>query len=340
MFYDVVLLAILAYTTFRGAARGMAWQLAAIAALVLCFLFATPLSLIIAPRLALDPPLNRWVAMLGIYLAFSFACFVAARMLRGSFEAWKFEEYDRHLGAILGFIKGATICLVLTFFVVCLLPSFRDDVLRSTSGRFAARVIHQLAAVMPSEIDGIVEPYVRRYEEGLIAAAEGLPDRSGDDEAVEADRDSRPGGMRFQLPAVIDELLGDSTDPSPESRPGDENDDAPEPADRTSPDKDWVKSVGPWLETISGLLADSEGERQGYREGIAALLRGIPPAVASDVLQDWQADLRGLENDPDPETDLTTPLDIRILRSLRAARIDFEKLPRPVRDRLRGAEDR
>src|SRR5262245_38343757 len=105
MWYDALMLAILLFTTIRGAAKGMAWQLAAIAALVLCFLFATPLSLVVAPSINLAPPLNRWVAMLAIYLAFSFGCFSIARLLRGWLEELRFTEYDRHLGALFGLLK-------------------------------------------------------------------------------------------------------------------------------------------------------------------------------------------------------------------------------------------
>src|SRR5687768_5200953 len=75
MAFDLCMLAVLVFTTVRGAMKGVAWQLAAIAALVLCFLFATPLSVVVAPLIHVDPPLNRWIAMLAIYLVFSFGCF-------------------------------------------------------------------------------------------------------------------------------------------------------------------------------------------------------------------------------------------------------------------------
>jgi uncharacterized membrane protein required for colicin V production len=42
MYYDALLLLILLYNTWRGAARGVTWQLAGIAAILLCFLFAAP----------------------------------------------------------------------------------------------------------------------------------------------------------------------------------------------------------------------------------------------------------------------------------------------------------
>ena len=107
MGFDLFIGAILLITTIRGAAKGVAWQLAGIGALVLCFLFATPLSLTIAPMIKLAPLLNRWVAMLGIYLVFSFGTFAIARGFREALEKAKFVEFDRHMGALFGLFKGA-----------------------------------------------------------------------------------------------------------------------------------------------------------------------------------------------------------------------------------------
>ncbi len=56
MAYDVCMALIVAFTTWRGAVKGVAWQIAGIAALVLCFLFATPVSLAIAPLIRSSLP--------------------------------------------------------------------------------------------------------------------------------------------------------------------------------------------------------------------------------------------------------------------------------------------
>src|SRR5262245_1590046 len=173
MWYDVTMVGIVLYTTIRGSTKGIAWQLAAIGALLLCFAFATPLSLVVAPAIHLDPLLNRWVAMLGIYLVFSFICFGAARMFRNWLESWKFEEYDKHLGAMFGLVKGATICLVLTFFTVCLSAPAREYVLATYSGRASRVVMHRLTAVLPAEIDRVLEPYVDRLDKAEPLVADG-----------------------------------------------------------------------------------------------------------------------------------------------------------------------
>ncbi|MCY2963038.1 MAG: CvpA family protein, partial [Planctomycetota bacterium] len=168
MYYDALLLLILGYTTWRGSARGVTWQVAGIAAILLCFVFAAPLSLAVAPMIKVDPPLNRWIAMLGIYLAFSFGCFAAARTVRGMLETFQFQEFDKHLGGLFGFVKGAILCLVLTFFVVALSESAREKVLRTNSGRLAGYLLYKSSAVMPRELDGVLAPYFRKIEGELI----------------------------------------------------------------------------------------------------------------------------------------------------------------------------
>jgi uncharacterized membrane protein required for colicin V production len=271
MWYDVGMLAIVAYTTIRGAAKGIAWQLAAIAALVLCFVFAAPLSKIVAPSIHVEPPLNRWIAMLGIYLAFSFACFGAARMLRGWLEAIRFEEYDRHLGALFGFLKGATFCLVVTFFVVCLSESGRDYVLRRTrAGRLAGQTLDQMAAVMPAELESVLSPYLRRFDDAAIMADEPEESRDEDDrQEVAGDLEHRNGFRGSTRPP---EGLTDEDGDNPLASDTPRSDDVSEDREGDSPKERGV------IERVIG----NAGSR--IRNGVMNLIRdslstdATPPA--------------------------------------------------------------
>lgn len=164
MAFDLVVAAILLFTTIRGAAKGVAWQLAGIGALVLCFLFATPLSLSIAPMIKLAPPLNRWVAMLGIYLVFSFGTFTVARGFREALEKAKFVEFDRHLGALFGLAKGAIFVLVATFFMVAMSAQARQFVLTTYTGYAAAHIMDAIDPIMPNELHAILEPYIHELD--------------------------------------------------------------------------------------------------------------------------------------------------------------------------------
>ena len=164
MWYDLLVLGILGLSTVRGAARGFVWQLASISALILCFAFAETFSLGLAPYIGVRPPLNRWIAMLVLYLVLSFLAFATARKLRDWIERARFVEYDRHLGAIFGFVKGVTICLVMTFFVVTLSEKVRAQVLDSHSGHMAALVMDRLHPVMPAELHDVLEPYIHQLD--------------------------------------------------------------------------------------------------------------------------------------------------------------------------------
>ena len=120
MWYDLLTLVILMYAMFRGAMKGIVWQLATIAALLMCFFFSGSMSAAVAPFIRVEPPLNQWIAMLILYLGFSFVSFGVARALHEMIESMRIEALDRHLGAILGLVKGGMFSLFLTFFLVTL----------------------------------------------------------------------------------------------------------------------------------------------------------------------------------------------------------------------------
>ncbi|MEM9702784.1 MAG: CvpA family protein [Planctomycetota bacterium] len=164
MWFDLIVVALLLFCMVRGAKKGFLWQLATIAAVALCFLFAETASVAIAPYLKLDPPLNRWVSMLLLYVACSFVCFAVARGMQSGLEKAKFEAYDRHLGGLFGLIKGAGIAVILTFFAVTLSERLRPTVLSSYSGHASAVVMDALSPVFPQELGNVLEPHLRKFQ--------------------------------------------------------------------------------------------------------------------------------------------------------------------------------
>jgi membrane protein required for colicin V production len=160
MWYDAIIAVLLVFCTIRGAAKGFAWQVATIGALAICFFFAQSASLALAPMIKLDPPLNRWVAMFILYMGASFVSFGAARAMRKTLENMQFVEYDKHLGAIFGFVKGIAFGLVLTFFAVTLSESLRANVLASYSGHAAGEIMAAIHPVLPDELHPVLDPYI------------------------------------------------------------------------------------------------------------------------------------------------------------------------------------
>ena len=164
MWYDIAVLAVLGYTTVRGAMKGAVWQLAAIAGVVLCFVFAESISAAAGPYVKLEPPMNNWVVMIGAYLVFTFIAFGVARLLTDWIEKVKFGEFNRHLGALLGFVKGVALCLVATFFIVTVSEGAREMLRRSQRGHAAPVIMDRLHPVMPEEFHEALGEYIHQLD--------------------------------------------------------------------------------------------------------------------------------------------------------------------------------
>ena len=169
MWYDIVCLVILALSVWRGFVKGFVWQLATIAGLVICFIFAETVSLAIALMTGLQPPLSRWVSILGLYIVGSFIAFAIARTIKSGLEKAKFEDYDRHLGSIFGAIKGAIICLVISFFMFTITESTRETVMHSNAGYASAVLFEQIYPVLPGELEALLKPYMDGFDKESIA---------------------------------------------------------------------------------------------------------------------------------------------------------------------------
>ena len=172
MWYDLIVLAILGYFALRGAARGLLTQLASIAAIVVCLVFAESISAAFGPIVNLEPPLNNWVVMLGAYLVFTFLAFGFARVLTDWVERAKLDSFNQHLGAVFGLVKGVVLCLVLTYFLVTLSPASRAALSKSKSAYAAAYIMDRIHPVMPQNLEHALAKYLRAYETGVPESEE------------------------------------------------------------------------------------------------------------------------------------------------------------------------
>lgn len=345
MFYDLLMLGVLIFATARGAAKGIVWQLATIAALVLCFAFSESLSLAVAPLITVKPPLNRWIAMFALYLVFSFASFAAARNLREWIEKAKFVEYDRHLGGLFGLIKGGVFCLFVTFFAVTLSKSARAYIFDSYSGYAAAVVMDQLHPVMPDGLHNVLEPYIHRLDRpgrnGHIADAHDhdpdghdhghshpdvpppipySPDRSPSQPPelppFDADELARrfPGLMNLNLRDLAIKALQQA---APEQRR-----ELLERLGTALPDEirrislEWAApqdTAGDsgraeqrrLLGEIAAVYSDFAGAQEALIEELEIALAGLPDRVALAVVGDWHSDLLAFDRAADPDPETT-----------------------------------
>jgi membrane protein required for colicin V production len=166
--YDVLMLIVLLATTMFGFWKGMAWQIASLASLVVSYLAALRFSTQLAPVFGQHAPWNRFVAMLVIYVATSFVIWSVFRLVSKVIDRVKLESFDRQLGALFGLAKGVLLCVAITFFAVTLLPQSQGEaIVASQSGHYIVALLDKSHTVFPPEIHDVVDPYINRIEERL-----------------------------------------------------------------------------------------------------------------------------------------------------------------------------
>jgi len=166
-FYDIVMLVLLLGATAFGAWKGMAWQIASLASLVVSAGVAVRFGGPLAPMFGQSEPWNRFVAMLVLYLATSLAIWVLFRFVAGMIDRVQLREFDRQIGALFGLAKGVLLCLVVTFFAVTLSESARQAVLHSYSGGYVARLIQRATPVLPTEVRDVLGKYIDELDRQL-----------------------------------------------------------------------------------------------------------------------------------------------------------------------------
>ncbi len=168
--YDVIMLAVLAGAALFGLWKGLAWQAASLASLVASYLVALNFSGRIAPYISAEEPWNRFAAMAILFVATGAAVWLVFGLLRQAIEKARLASFDRQLGAIVGAAKGVLLCVVITFFAVTLSDRGREQVLRSRSGEYIARLIDRAHPLIPPELHDVLGPYLHELEEQLQGA--------------------------------------------------------------------------------------------------------------------------------------------------------------------------
>jgi membrane protein required for colicin V production len=161
------MLVVLLGATLFGAWKGMAWQVASTASLVLSYLVALRFSEQLAPRFGQQAPLNRFIAMFVLYMATSLLIWLIFRIVAGFINRVRLREFDRQMGAMFGAAKGVLLCVAITFFAVTLSEKAREKVMHSRSGYMIARLLDRADGVMPRELHDVLDPYLNKLEEHL-----------------------------------------------------------------------------------------------------------------------------------------------------------------------------
>jgi len=172
---DLVVLCVLLFCTIRGASRGLLSQLAWAAAMLLCFKSSGTLSPLIEPIIAVDPPLKHWLSMLVVYVALCGATFLGAGVIGKWLQDARLGGFDRHLGALLGMVRGVVICMTAMYFLITMSPDIRNAVSRTWSGYAAALILSHsqvLLQLVPDHSVEAVEQVLNRFGQHLPAVDE------------------------------------------------------------------------------------------------------------------------------------------------------------------------
>lgn len=164
--YDVVMALIVIYTVVSGFFRGAAWQIAPIVSLVAGYMIAMPMSITAAHWFG-QPPLNRLFALVTIYLLVSLTVYLFFRSFREGVEKAQLTEFDRHLGAILGGVKGVIVTLSVTCILLIYFPMARETILKSNSSTIASKLIGKIYPILPHAMHVILEPYLHKLGDQL-----------------------------------------------------------------------------------------------------------------------------------------------------------------------------
>jgi membrane protein required for colicin V production len=165
--YDILMLAVLIGAILFGAWKGLAWQLASLASLILSGFAAVHFSTPLAPYFSAQEPWNRFIAMFVLYMLTSLAIWIAFRFIKGIIERVKLKEFDRQMGALVGLAKGFLLCMVITFFAVTLGETTRQMVLKSYSGDAISRITRHANPILPEDVRAVIGKYIDEMEHKL-----------------------------------------------------------------------------------------------------------------------------------------------------------------------------
>jgi membrane protein required for colicin V production len=187
--YDICMLAVLAVAAILGAWKGMAWQVASVASLVVSYAVALRFSPQLAHHFGQQAPLNRFIAMFVLYACTSIAIWLVFRIVAGFLNRMRLKEFDRQMGAVFGLAKGVLLCVAITFFAVTLSAKARELVLQSRSGHYIAVLLDRADGVMPQELHDVLGPYLHKLENELEPGQR--PERATEPNAQQAEQGTR-----------------------------------------------------------------------------------------------------------------------------------------------------
>ena len=163
-FYDIIILVLLLGAVVFGYWKGLAWQIASVAAVVVSYFAAHRFRDQVAQFVQAEPPFNRIAAMLIIFVACSLIIWLAYAYVNRSLEKAELDGFNRQMGALVGALLGVLLCMVVTMFSVSLLgQSAHDSIHYSKFGPYVLRGISMVRMVVPEELSASLDPHFDKF---------------------------------------------------------------------------------------------------------------------------------------------------------------------------------
>lgn len=218
--YDGIMLGLIVAGMVWGAMKGITWQVAGLASLVLGYLVAFPAAGPLTKQIPFpgNESVQWGLALATAYVAVSGGVFLAAWSVRTTLRRMKFEAYDRHLGMILGGVEAALVGVIATVMIVSVAPSTREPIRSSHAGHAVSRTLAFAQAALPAKARDALKPFWEAAEkDGLVADADADGDGDGPGLVIgradeDDDRPRRPRSADAEPPAedapdLIDDVL-------------------------------------------------------------------------------------------------------------------------------------
>jgi len=163
--YDILMLSVLLAATLFGFWKGFAWQVASFLSVCASYIVAANFWPHLAPRIQVEPPLNEYIAMLILFLATGLAIWILFGAVRKTIERMQLNAWDRQAGMLLGALKGALLCMVVTLFAVTMLgDNQRATIINSPSGRIITLAIDRAAGAVPEHMRASISSYLEAFD--------------------------------------------------------------------------------------------------------------------------------------------------------------------------------
>ncbi len=171
--YDIIMLAVLGFSVIIGAVKGMAWQIAMVASIVISFFVAREFHPELAEALSgVDEPWNKFIAMASLYLLTSLGIWMLFAFCAKRIEKYEMKTFDRQTGALLGIVNGVLLCTILT---MCAIAFGGEDmhnrIAESKTGPYVSRVLDIVEPIIPTELQDSLNDYLQQLHD-LIEADE------------------------------------------------------------------------------------------------------------------------------------------------------------------------